>query len=944
MKHKLLNKLWLRVGMIVAVMTTALAGTAWAEDVVAYTLTPASGSNNNYGSNCDITIDGITWNLEGNSQMQPWRIGGKSLTNVNRALYSKTAISDNITKIEVTHGAADKITINSWTVIVSKNSDFSSPVSTLTPTFEASTTTTITRPDGADWSNCYFKFVYNVSVKGGNNRFIEFSEAKFYKEAGSTPQCKTPTFSPESGAVVTIGTTVTISSETDGATIYYTTDGSTPTTSSTQGNTVTITEAMTVKAIAVKSGYDNSAIATASYTIAKVAQPTFSPEAGLVSTGTVVTISSETENATIYYTTDGSTPTTSSTQGNTVTINEETTIKAIAVRSDMTNSNVATATYTVPGVEVPGYTIDFEESLNAYVDWTMTNADRGSGTITAHGGTYYGTTGGKATASFQTKEAVPNPGYFTCFVSKQTTNTTASTWYIQVSENGSDWTDVETQSASSMGKGEWVEFSADLTSYTNVYVRLYYSGSTAVRNVDDIRLTMADELVAPIITVAETFKGSTTATITCPTIGATIKYSFDNETWSDYSSPLIITETTTIYAKSVLDEEESEVVSASTTKLTPITIAEARAQGSGSVYTQGVVTSVNGRTGYIQDAEAAIVVYMAYGETLTVGDEIEVTGTLSTFSGLLEIGSPTVTVLSSGNSVEPEVMTVAQVNSSTKQGWLVKIIAATVTAIESQNVTLTQGESTITVRFNNAEDINFEVNDIITLTGNIGCYNTTQIANPTDVNVVGGPVNVTISAVGYSTLYYSDRNLKVPADVTAYTYRVGTKLEVSHTYGEGEVIPAGTAVVLKKTTSNTSFSFVSTTDTGTADANNLLKGSDEAATTTGGNYYYALTLDKDRNPNSVGFYWMNETGAAFTNGAHKAYLALPHNFAWYADPTDPNAAVKGFIALPDEDDPTAIENVNVSVDLNEGIYNLAGQRLQKMQKGINIVNGKKILF
>ena len=288
-------------------------------------------------------------------------------------------------------------------------------------------------------------------------------------------------------------------------------------------------------------------------------------------------------------------------------------------------------------------------------------------------------------------------------------------------------------------------------------------------------------------------------------------------------------------------------------------------------------------------------------------------------------------------------MTVAQVNNSTNQGWLVKIIAATVTGISGQNVTLAQGENTITVRFNSTDDISFVEGDIITLTGNIGCFNTVQIANPTDVNVVGGPVNVTISPVGYSTLYYSDRNLIVPAGVTAYTYTVDTKLEVSHTYGEGEVIPAGTAVVLKKTTSDTSFSFVSTTDTGTADANNLLKGSDKAETTTGGNYYYALTLNKEGHANSVGFYWMNETGAAFTNGAHKAYLALPHNFAWYADPTDPNAAVKGFIALPDEDDPTAIENVNVNVDLNEGIYNLAGQRLQKMQKGINIVNGKKIL-
>lgn len=157
---------------------TITVSTAGAEGVV-YTLTPASGSNNSYAGNCDIIIDGITWNLTGNSTMQPWRIGGNSITNTDRALYSKTAISENISKIEITHGAASSITVNSMTVIVSKNADFSSPVSTLTPSFAANSTMTVNRPDGKDWSNCYYKFVYNVTVSGSSNKFIQFSEAVF---------------------------------------------------------------------------------------------------------------------------------------------------------------------------------------------------------------------------------------------------------------------------------------------------------------------------------------------------------------------------------------------------------------------------------------------------------------------------------------------------------------------------------------------------------------------------------------------------------------------------------------------------------------------------------------------------------------------------------------------------------------------------------------------
>lgn len=154
------------------------------EDRLVYTLTPASGSNNSYTGNCDITINGITWNLEGNSQQIPWRLGGgrtNGLTNADRSLYSKTAIANNISKIEITHGAASDITVNSMTVIVSKNADFSSPISTLTPTFAANSTVTINRPDGKDWSNCYYKIVYNVTVASGfsGHKFIQFTKAEF---------------------------------------------------------------------------------------------------------------------------------------------------------------------------------------------------------------------------------------------------------------------------------------------------------------------------------------------------------------------------------------------------------------------------------------------------------------------------------------------------------------------------------------------------------------------------------------------------------------------------------------------------------------------------------------------------------------------------------------------------------------------------------------------
>lgn len=91
--------------------------------------------------------------------------------------------------------------------------------------------------------------------------------------------------------------------------------------------------------------------ANGSITIAKkkVATPSFSLEGGTYDAAQNVTIACTTEGATIYYTTDGSTPTTSSTQY-TAAIkvgNGTTTLKAIAVKSGMNNSEVAEATYTV---------------------------------------------------------------------------------------------------------------------------------------------------------------------------------------------------------------------------------------------------------------------------------------------------------------------------------------------------------------------------------------------------------------------------------------------------------------------------------------------------------------------------------------------------------------------------------------------------------------------
>lgn len=129
------------------------------------------------------------------------------------------------------------------------------------------------------WSTSYVDISKDVTIipESGKNIIIKIEATanslycrSYQLTYTSGTTCATPTFTPAAGAVLS-GSTVAISTTTDGATIYYTMGANPddPTTSSdVYSEPIEITEATTIKAMAVKDGYNNSSIASASYTIA----------------------------------------------------------------------------------------------------------------------------------------------------------------------------------------------------------------------------------------------------------------------------------------------------------------------------------------------------------------------------------------------------------------------------------------------------------------------------------------------------------------------------------------------------------------------------------------------------------------------------------------------------------------------------------------------------
>jgi len=223
----------------------------------------------------------------------------------------------------------------------------------------------------------------------------------------------TPTFSTGTGTYHA-PQTVVISDGTSGAVIYYTTNGSTPTTASTVYTApISIATTTTLEAMAVHPGAQSSAVASETIAIAPAMTPSFSTGTGTYHAPPSVSIVDGTSGAVIYYTTNGSTPTKASTvYSGPIPIPSTTTLQAIAIYPGGPPSAVSSATYTIVPALNPVLSLasgTYEKSVS------VTISDGTPGAVI-----YYTTNGATPTAASAVYSGAITFGNTTTFSTTQT--------------------------------------------------------------------------------------------------------------------------------------------------------------------------------------------------------------------------------------------------------------------------------------------------------------------------------------------------------------------------------------------------------------------------------------------------------------------------------------------------------------------------------------------
>ena len=388
--------------------------------------------------------------------------------------------------------------------------------------------------------------------------------------------------------------------------------------------------------------------------------PTFNPAAGEVIAGTKVNIYTNTPDAAIYYTTDGTEPTTASTLfTQAIEINADMTIKAIAVKEGMVNSSVTTAVYTVKVVDENIATFNFAAPQTLTPAYPATIDDE---SLTKDGDSKSATVTGK---------------YFTV-------------GNVAVSNTKGSSTDAKIYYQSS-GK---------------IQLRVYNGGSTTIQSTDP------DNNIVKIVFTYNNGKDSYSK-VTAPTEGT---WSASEGTWTgdaqsvtfNYSGTQQINQIEVVCANGITEgseitgpEEPKAVEVASIAEWLTANADIASGKKSEKSYKFTCPLTVARKLDnnlYVTDGTDWMLIFSYNLPTYNNGDVIPagVEGVFSNYSGLPEL-EPVVETLAEatpGTAIEPTVTTLATFSELGKNAYI-KLNNVSITDVNNRNFNVTDGTNTV---------------------------------------------------------------------------------------------------------------------------------------------------------------------------------------------------------------------------------------------------------
>ena len=890
-----------------------------------------------------------------------------------------------------------------------------------------------------------------------NNGAIYLTDVTIVWEAGSSvPTCSLPSFTPAAGSYIS-AQNVTISTTTEGATIYYTTDGIDPTTSSSiYSSAIPVNETTTIKAIAAKTGYNNSAVATATYTIvsfehagtqndpytvadARAAIDVNSGVTDVYATGIVSKIVTEystqysnitfdisadglttsaqlrayrctdesnvdasdvrvgdevvikgnltkygetyefaqgcllislqhpdvpavptinAENVSIAYDAtsgeieyeienpvDGEslTPTTTADWISNITVGDDA-VTFTATANDGNQDRTATITLSYEGAEDVVVTVTQGHLISEFAELPFEYDGNGQGDLpdgfTVEGVSSYNsspkmkfdTAGDYAILAFN-----ETPGKLTFDIKGNPGSGTSidGTFKVQTSADGVNYTDLETYTelGSTLQSEEF-----DLAE-TVRYIKWIYTEKTS-GNVALGNITLAKPEAPstdPVITVAET-----SIEVDAAEADGTIDLTYHN---------IVITEMTDFDIQ-FYDAEGEEV---SEPDWIEVLVAEQDPQvGEGYVVSFYMLANEGeARTAYFKVFALGDEDYV-YSDLVTVtqaayvapatGDEYALfTGDLVEGDYVIYYNGYAMNTTVSNNRLQYAEVTLVNDVITTDNAAIVWHIApsgeywtlynadaqayAAGTGTKNQAKMIDDGtddkalwtvSGNETYEFVNKANAAGEVNANLRNNGTYGfaCYSTsTGGALSLYKKVSAAEETITISAAGYAT-YCSENALDFSnSGLTAY---VAILNENNVTFSPVETVPANTGVLLKGNSGDYTINVVEGGAVGAMQ--NLFQG---VLVDTEVDAPIFVLMNGDA---GVGFYMTKQT---FTVGAHTAYLPATAGSS------------RSFIAI---DEATAIEDIAAETMTNGEVYNLQGQRVVKAQKGLYIINGKKVVI